>query len=101
MVTYRLQGLELFDAIGHFILSRGGRVISPRCAKELRFELPAAKADDIRADIELLGYEPQFVSDDLRLNSSEIVKVAVYCLPLSMQTSTAVTPFDYGSAIKE
>ena len=101
MVTYRLKGLELFDAISNFILARGGRVISPRCGRELRFELPAAKADDIRADIELLGYEPQFVSHDLRLNSSEIVKVAVYCLPLNMQTPPEVAPSDYGAATKE
>ena len=58
MATYQLKGLELFDAIGKFIRSRGGQVISPRGARELRFELPAAKADDIRADLELLEHVP-------------------------------------------
>jgi len=82
MVTYRLKGLELFDAISSFVRSRGGQVISPRGAADLRFELPTLKADDIRADLELLGYEPQCVSHDLRLNSSEIVQVSVYRLPL-------------------
>jgi hypothetical protein len=28
------------------------------------------------------GYEPQFVSRDLRVSSSEILEVLVYCLPL-------------------
>ena len=82
MATYRLEGLELFDTISNFVRRRGGSVISPRGAKELRFELPAEKADCIRADLELLGYVPQCISHDLRLNSSEIKKVTVYRLPL-------------------
>jgi hypothetical protein len=82
MPTYQLKGLELFDAIGKFIRTRGGQVIISRGETELRFELPAAKADDIRADLELLGYAPQCLSHDLRSNASEIIKVSVYCLPL-------------------
>jgi hypothetical protein len=82
MATYQLKGLELFDAIGRLIRSRGGQLISPRGARELRFELPAEKADDIREDLELLGYAPQCLSHDLRLNSLKIIKVSVYCLPL-------------------
>jgi hypothetical protein len=30
---------------------------------------------------ELLGYAPQCLSHDLRLNSLKIIKVSVYCLP--------------------
>lgn len=82
MVTYRLKGRELYDAISNYILSRGGRIISPRGAMEFRFELPAEKADYVTADLQLLGYAPQCLSHDLRLNSSEITKVSVYCLPL-------------------
>jgi hypothetical protein len=82
MATYQLKGLDLFDAIGKFVCSRGGQVLNSRGETELRFELPAAKADDIRADLELLGYAPQCLSHDLRLHASEIIKVSVYCLPL-------------------
>jgi hypothetical protein len=70
------------DAISNLIWSRGGRVISPRGAKEFRFEMPATKAAGTKVDLELLGYEPQFVSRDLRVSSSEILEVLVYCLPL-------------------
>jgi hypothetical protein len=101
MVTYRLKGLELFDALSNFILARGGRIMNPRCGSELHFELPAAKADDIRADIELLGYAPQFVNHDLRLNSSELMKVAVYCLPLNTLSPPVVAPSDDGATTKE
>ena len=82
MVTYRLKGLELYDAITTFIRSRGGRITSSRGARDLRFELPAEKEDCVTADLELLGYAPQFVNHDLRLDSFEIIKVSVYCLPL-------------------
>jgi hypothetical protein len=43
MPTYQLKGLELFDAIGKFIRTRGGQVIISRGETELRFELPAGK----------------------------------------------------------
>jgi hypothetical protein len=89
MVTYRLKGLELYDAIGTFIHSRGGRITSPRGARELRFELPAEKEECVTADLELLGYMPQFVSRDLRLDSCEIIKVAVYCVPLTLSPDTS------------
>jgi hypothetical protein len=82
MVTYRLKGGELYDAISHYILSRGGRIISARGAMELRFELPAEIEDDVRASLELLGYAPHRLSYDLRLKSSEITKVSVFCLLL-------------------
>jgi hypothetical protein len=79
MVTYWLKGLELYDAITTFVHSRGGRITSPRGAREVRFELPAEKEEGVTADLELLGYAPQCVSRDLRPDSSEIRKVSPGC----------------------
>ena len=55
----------------------------------------------MRSDIELLGYAPQFVSHDMRLNSSEIVKVDVYYLPLNTQSPSATMTFDYRTISEE
>ena len=68
MVTYWLKGLELYDPITTFVHCRGGRITSPRGAREVRFELPAEKEVGVTADLELLGYAPQCVSRDLRLD---------------------------------
>jgi hypothetical protein len=53
-VTYRFKRLEHFDVMSNFIRKR----------TEFNFDVLATQADNIRTDIELLGFAPPLISHD-------------------------------------
>jgi len=75
---------EAYDTLGSLIRSCGGLITSLRGMPELRFELPAENAEAITKHLTLLGYVPQFVSQELRLGGpAPTVSVSIYCLKLA------------------